>query len=170
LSGPASSALPSSRRHPGDPTGGLAGVRLRNGELVTANIQVGSTLPAVYASMGKVLLAHLDPTRLDATLRPESFAAGAGPNAVRDRAALDQQLDQIRRRGYALQDQEVAHALRSIAAPVRDHTGLVVAAVNVAVQAADYDIERIRTDLTPPLLDACADISLRLGYRGEVQA
>jgi hypothetical protein len=39
----------------------------------------------------------------------------------------------------------------------------VVAAVNVAVQA-DYDIKRIRTGLTPPLLGTCADISLRLGY------
>lgn len=140
-------------------------VRLRNAELVTANIQVGSTLPAVYASMGKVLLAYLDPDQLDTTLRANSFAPGAGPNAVRTRTALDQQLAQIRQRGYAVQDQEVAHGLRSIAAPVRDTEGRVVAAVNIAVQAADYDVERILTDLKQPLLDTCADISLRLGYR-----
>jgi IclR family transcriptional regulator, pca regulon regulatory protein len=139
-------------------------VRLRNTELVTSNIQVGSTLPAVYASMGKVLLAYLDPDQLGATLRADSFTPGAGPNAVTSRTALDQQLIQIRQRGYALQDQEVAYGLRSIAAPVHDRTQ-VVAAVNIAVQAADYDIERILTDLKQPLLDTCADISLRLGHR-----
>ena len=140
-------------------------VRLRNAELVTANIQVGSTLPAVYASMGKVLLAHLEPGELDAALRAESFAPGAGPNAIRTRTALEAQLAQIRQRGYALQDQEVAHGLRSIAAPVRNHAGQVAAAVNIAVQAAEYDIERMLTDLKRPLLDTCADISLRLGHR-----
>ena len=140
-------------------------VRLRNAELVTANIQVGSTLPAVYASMGKVLLAHLDPAELDTVLRGDSFSPGAGPNAVRTRTALDEQLGQIRGRGYAVQDQEVAHGLRSIAAPVHDGTGRVAAAVNIAVQAAEYDIERILTDLKQPLLDTCADISLRLGHR-----
>jgi IclR family pca regulon transcriptional regulator len=67
-----------------------------------------------------------------------------------------------------LQDQEVAHGLRSIAAPVRDRTGAVVAAVNVAVQAGDYDLERLLTELKQPLLDTCADISLRLGYRTEL--
>lgn len=141
-------------------------VRLRNAELVTANIQVGSTLPAVYASMGKVLLAHLAPEERDATLNAGSFAAGAGPNAVRTRSALERQLDQIRQRGYALQDQEVAHGLRSLAAPIRNHRGQVVAAVNVAVQAAEYDTERMLSELGQPLLDTCADISLRLGYRG----
>ena len=140
-------------------------VRLRNAELVTANIQVGSTLPAVYASMGKVLLAHLDPAELDTVLRGGSFSPGAGPNAVRTRTALDEQLSQIRGRGYAVQDQEVAHGLRSIAAPVHDQSGRVSAAVNIAVQAAEYDIERILTDLKQPLLDTCADISLRLEHR-----
>jgi IclR family transcriptional regulator, pca regulon regulatory protein len=142
-------------------------VRQRNAELVTANIQVGSTLPAVYASMGKVLLAYLDSDKLDEVVRPESFARGAGPNAVRSRTALSQQLAQIRERGYAVQDQEVAHGLRSIAAPVRDRADRVVAAVNVAVQAVDYDVERLLTEIKKPLLDTCAEISLRLGHRSD---
>lgn len=144
-------------------------IRLRNAELVTANIQVGSTLPAVYASMGKVLLADLDERALKATVRAESFAPGAGPNAVRTRTSLEQQLAQIRRRGYAVQDQEVAHGLRSIAAAVRGADGRVAAAVNIAVQAADYDVERILTELKEPLLTTCADISLRLGHREAVR-
>ena len=45
---------------------------------------------------------------------------------------------------------------------------MAVAAVNIAVQAAEYDIERILTELKQPLLDTCADISLRLGHREDV--
>ncbi|MFE7277826.1 IclR family transcriptional regulator [Streptomyces sp. NPDC057623] len=140
-------------------------VRLRNAELVTANIQVGSMLPAVYASMGKVLLAYLDSEQLDVLVRPGSFAEGAGPHAVRSRTSLDEQLALVRQRGYALQDQEVAHGLRSIAAPVRDEGGRVVASVNVAVQAVGYDVERLLTEFRQPLLDTCREISLRLGHR-----
>jgi IclR family pca regulon transcriptional regulator len=86
---------------------------------------------------------------------------------VRSRTALSQQLAQIRERGYAVQDQEVAHGLRSIAAPVRDRADRVVAAVNVAVQAVDYDVERLLTEIKKPLLDTCAEISLRLGHRSD---
>jgi IclR family pca regulon transcriptional regulator len=139
--------------------------RLRNSELVTANIQVGSTLPAVYASMGKLLLAYLDEQVLASTLRPESFTDGAGPHAIRSRTALEEQLRQIRSRGYAMQDQEVAYGLRSMAGPVRNATGAVVAAVNVAVQAAEYDLERLLTEVRDPLLATCAEISQRLGHR-----
>jgi DNA-binding IclR family transcriptional regulator len=115
-------------------------------------------------------LTHLEPGELDATLRADSFAPGAGPNAIRTRTALDGQLAQIRQRGYAVKDQEVADGLRSIAAPVRDHSGRVVAAVNIAVQAAEYDIERMLTDLKQALLDTCADASLRLGNREQVHS
>src|SRR3954468_135666 len=56
-------------------------VRLRNSDLVTANIQVGSTLPAVMTSIGKLLLAHLDEDDLERRITPESFASQNGPNA-----------------------------------------------------------------------------------------
>jgi IclR family pca regulon transcriptional regulator len=54
-------------------------VRLRNSDLVTANIQVGSTLPAVHTSIGKLLLAYLDEQQLDSQITGSSFAARDGP-------------------------------------------------------------------------------------------
>jgi IclR family transcriptional regulator, pca regulon regulatory protein len=144
--------------------------RLRNSDLVTASIQVGSTLPAAYASMGKLMLAQLDEAELAARLGPDSFPGGAGPNAVGSRTALAKQLKQIRTTGYAIQDEEVAHGLRSIAAGVRDGTGNVVAAANIAVRAADYDLERIISELKTPLFDTCDRISLRLGHRTSAAA
>src|SRR5580704_409745 len=50
-------------------------IRLRNSDLVTANIQVGSTLPAVHTSIGKLLLAYLDEADLAARITDASFSA-----------------------------------------------------------------------------------------------
>jgi IclR family pca regulon transcriptional regulator len=141
-------------------------VRFRNADLVTANIQVGSRLPAVYTSIGKVLLADLDEdalaARVDATT---SFAGAGGPGAVPDLPALRAQLAEIRRSGYAVQDEEVAFGLRSVAAPIRGADGQVVAGANIAVNATQWSRARLLDELRPPLMVACAEISALLGHR-----
>ena len=93
-------------------------VRLRNSDLVTANIQVGSTLPAVHTSIGKLLLAHLDEADLEARITDASFAANSGPNAKVSLAELRAELRMIRDQGWAMQDEELAYGLRSVAGPV----------------------------------------------------
>jgi IclR family pca regulon transcriptional regulator len=139
-------------------------VRIRNdANLVTANLQVGSTLPAIHSSLGKLLLAHLSPDEL-AALEPEfAFDNDAGPNAVRSATALRRQLDEIRADGHAVQDEEVAHGLRSIAAPVRADDGRVAYAVNIAVPASQRTVDELVAELLPPLTAACEELSLRLG-------
>ena len=82
--------------------------RVRNSDLVTANIQVGSTLPAAYTSMGKLLLAYLPDAELARTLANHDFGADAGPNAATSLDELRERLAVIREQGYSLQDQEVA--------------------------------------------------------------
>ncbi len=108
--------------------------RLRNSDLVTANIQVGSTLPAAYTSMGKLLLAYLSDAELVMMLAGHDFDADAGPNAARSLDELRERLALIREQGYALQDQEVAAGLRSVSVPVfgRD-SATPAAAINMAV-------------------------------------
>lgn len=139
-------------------------VRLRNADLVTANIQVGSTLPAVATSIGKLLLAFLDDAELNARLSPASFG-NAGPRAVRSLEELRPVLEVIRKRGYAMQDEELAYGLRSVAAPVRDASGRVVAGVNVAVNAQDWPVKRITRELRPQVVDAAGEVSRLLGWR-----
>ncbi|MEU5041813.1 IclR family transcriptional regulator [Streptomyces griseorubiginosus] len=138
-------------------------VRLRNNDLVTANIQVGSTLPAVRTSMGKLLLSRLDDGELQARLSPESFAGPTGPNAARSLEELRPVLDEIRRQGWAVQDEELAYGLRSVAAPVQDASGTTVAAVNIAVPAMEFPTTRLVKELRPQVEDACAEISRLLG-------
>ncbi|MEU6355767.1 IclR family transcriptional regulator [Streptomyces sp. NPDC047072] len=140
-------------------------VRLRNNDLVTANIQVGSRLPAVSTSIGKVLLSSLDDGELKERLGEGSFTGATGPNAIRSLGALKRALGEIREQGWAVQDEELAYGLRSVAAPVSDATGAVVAAVNVAVPAMEFPLDRLLGELRPPLLEACGEITRLLGGR-----
>lgn len=137
-------------------------VRIRNADLVTANIQVGSTLPAVHTSLGKMLLSELDPIELKQRLDARSFTEGTGPNAVRSLEDLERTFVTIRRQGYATQDQEVAHGLRSIACPIRGRDGGIVAAANVAVQASQYTTAELVRRFRAPLREACEEITRRL--------
>jgi IclR family pca regulon transcriptional regulator len=134
-------------------------VRLRNSDLVTANIQVGSTLPAVHTSIGKLLLSHLDEADLAARITEASFPAQHGPNAKVSLDELRDELTKIRDQGWAMQDEELAHGLRSVAGPITGPDGRVVAGVNLAVQARDWSTQRIVRELRPVVLTTCVEIS-----------
>ena len=136
--------------------------RLKNADLVTANVQVGSTLPAVYTSMGKLLLAYLSPTELDERIGSHSFVGGAGPNAVTSRSELDERLAVIREQGYSIQDQELALGLRSVSVPVFGTGSTPAAAVNIAVSSSRHDVASLRGELLDRLQEAASDISTRL--------
>lgn len=140
-------------------------VRLSTGGLRTANVYVGSTLPAVHISMGKVLLAHLDDADLRQRITPASFASGTGPHAATTLDGLLPELATIREQGFGIQDEEIAYGLRSVAAPVRNASGQVVAAADVAVATRDWSVERILDELMPQVVAAATDISRLLGYR-----
>jgi IclR family pca regulon transcriptional regulator len=136
--------------------------RLRNQDLVTANIQVGSTLPAPYTSMGKLLLAYLSPEELRATLSTHVFRTNAGPNAATSIEELEERLAPIREQGYALQDEEVAAGLRSVSVPVFGRDRLPAAAINIAVSTQRHDVASLRGPLLDRLRATADDISLRL--------
>ncbi len=137
-------------------------IRLRNSDLVTANIQVGSTLPAVHTSIGKLLLAQLGEADLEARITDASFSANSGPNAKVSLDELREELSTIRDQGWAMQDEELAYGLRSVAAPITGPDGHVVAGVNLAVQARDWSTQRIIRELKPVVLETCAEISALL--------
>jgi IclR family transcriptional regulator, pca regulon regulatory protein len=138
-------------------------VRLRNSDLVSANIQVGSTLPAVHTSIGKLLLAHLEKADLRARVGTRSFARDHGPNAKLSLAQLRGELATIRRDGWAVQDEELAFGLRSVSAPVRDASGAVLAGANIAVGSRDWSRQRMLRELKPRITETCAEISGLLG-------
>ncbi len=131
---------------------------------IDLNLHVGSRMPAYCTSMGKVLLAFLEPDEREALLE-RSTLARRGPNTLTTRKSLRTELDRVRSDGFAINNEELAYGLRSIAAPVRGHDGVVSAAVNLAVHSSMVSMQELVARLTPALLHTAAEISARAGYR-----
>ena len=131
--------------------------------MLAANLRVGSTVPAVYSSIGKVLLAELSEEELEDRISEASFGGAWGPRAVRNVGALRRQLRKVRADGYLVQEEEAIAGLSSVAAPVAKAGAGVVAGINLAVPARDYDHKRIVGELCGPLLCAASTITQRLG-------
>jgi IclR family transcriptional regulator, pca regulon regulatory protein len=127
-------------------------------KIVTLGVTIGTRFPAPATSMGKVLLAALPPASLPAVLAEPSrsgIAARWQPSA----AELESTLREVRAKGWALADQDLAPGIRSIATGVRNGDGRVVAAMNVTVHAAETSVETLLDAHLPRLLRTAADIS-----------
>jgi IclR family pca regulon transcriptional regulator len=127
-------------------------------KIITLRVDIGTRFPAVQTSQGKVLLAALSPDDLEATLA-EPSRAGLPPYIGRSPDQLRDELTEIRARGWALADEELAPGVRSVAVPVRDRDGVVQAAMNVTVHASDTTTERLIEEYLPLLLRTAGDVS-----------
>jgi uracil phosphoribosyltransferase len=125
--------------------------RVPTRRIMTVTISVGTRFPAYATSMGRVLLAAQPEAWLDAYLSTASLHHLTG-HTITTESGLRQELRKIRARGWALIDQELEEGLRSLAAPIRDSDGTVVAAVNVATHAGRRSLDSIVADLLSPLL------------------
>ncbi|WP_433532323.1 IclR family transcriptional regulator [Micromonospora sp. CA-263727] len=130
------------------------------------NLNVGSRLPAYCTSMGKALLAFKEPAELR-TLLDRTDLARRGPKTITAREQLTAGLARVRHTGIAVNDEELAAGLRSVAAPVRDRAGRVVAAVNIAIHLTVWNasVESVVSRLEGPLRNTVTEISSRLGFR-----
>jgi IclR family pca regulon transcriptional regulator len=134
-------------------------------KIMTVAVSVGTRFPAYATSMGRVLLAHADPAWLDEYLSRVALEP-LTPRTVTDSARLREILVGVRSRGHALVDQELEAGLRSVAVPVRDRTGAVVAAMNVSAPVTRGDADAIRGELLPPLVAAAGGLSEDLARVG----
>ncbi|WP_119729362.1 IclR family transcriptional regulator domain-containing protein [Thermomonospora amylolytica] len=133
--------------------------------IMSVEITVGTRFPAYATSMGRALLAGLpEPERAGrlarAELRPLTRRTVTSPERL---AAL---LDRIAHDGYALVEEELEEGLRSIAVPVRDRDGRVVAAVNVSSHAGRRSAEEALAAVLPPLREAAVAIERDLHVAG----
>nr|WP_232832091.1 IclR family transcriptional regulator C-terminal domain-containing protein [Nocardiopsis sp. FIRDI 009] len=140
--------------------------RVATTRIIGVDLGVGTRLPAHPTSMGRVLLAGLAPEdladRLDrAAPEPLTRRTRTSPE---DLAAA---VEEARRSGYALVDQELEDGLCSIAVPVRDRSGRVVAAVNVAAHAAQRGADSLREEVLPDLREAAGRIEVDLAAASE---
>lgn len=125
-------------------------------------MSAGRRAPAYCTGIGKVILAHLEPARLDRYL-DEVDLAPLTPNTLVDRVVLGQDLQRIRERGWSLDDEEIFLGLRCVAAPIFDFKGQVVAGVSVAGPTSRIPRDSL-AGLSSKVIATAGGISKRLGH------
>lgn len=131
--------------------------RVSASRIMSVAINVGTRFPAHATSMGRVLLAGLDEEQLDAYLRAVDLTA-LTTRTVGSAEELRARVDEVRRAGFALVDQELEAGLRALAVPVHDRQGRIVAAVNVSSHVSRLSKEKARRQFLPLLLEAAGRI------------
>jgi IclR family transcriptional regulator, pca regulon regulatory protein len=128
------------------------------------DLRTGSRLPAHCTAMGKLLLANL-PEPDQRELLAGMKLTKRGPNTITSKKALREELDEVLDASFAVDDEELAKDLYSIAAPVRNEGRQVVAAVDIAVPSSMITIGELVDALGPHLVSTADRISARLGFR-----
>jgi IclR family pca regulon transcriptional regulator len=127
-------------------------------KIVTLAVTIGTRFPAMQTSLGKVLLAAL-PTAEAERVLAEPSRSGITPRWQPDAGERAAALREVRARGWALTDEELAPGIRSVAVPLRDGDGRVIAALNVNSHAAETPLEVLTGEHLPLLLQTAGAIS-----------
>jgi IclR family transcriptional regulator, pca regulon regulatory protein len=137
-------------------------LRVPTRKIMSIGLGVGSRLPAYCTSMGRMLLAGLPDDEVAQRLRASRLLA-LTRHTVTDADALAQKVQQARRQGWCLVNQELEEGLVSIAAPLTGRNGRVVAALNISGQANRTSPKLMQETMLPPLLEAARTISGLIG-------
>jgi len=129
--------------------------------IMSIDLVVGSRLPAFCTSMGRVLLANLPAAELESFFERVQFTSFTERTIV-SAEKLRQALRLVLRNGYSLVDQELEVGLRSMAVPIRNPNGKVVAALNVGVHAQRLSVQELQNRFLPQLQVAAQELSMLL--------
>lgn len=124
--------------------------------------RIGARMPMYSTALGRSILAHLSVERLE-----EVLAQGLPrrtPNTITDPQALRNNLELVRERGFAIDDEENEAGVRCVGAPVFDLAGAVVAAISVSGPTTRVTRE-VAVAIAPAVLQAARTVSMRLGYQ-----
>ena len=124
--------------------------------------RIGMALAWHSSAIGKAVLAALPGAQLNAVLGGITLHPNT-PHSLTSRDELHRQLDEIRRRGYALDDGENEIGVRCVGAAVHDHTGTVLGGVSVSTLSLEHTMRRLGL-LGPRVLAAAAAVSAALGH------
>ena len=127
-------------------------------KIVTLSVTIGTRFPAMQTSLGKVLLAALPLAEAERVLA-EPSRSGITPPWRPDAAERAAALREVRARGWALTDEQLAPGIRSVAVPLRDGDGQVIAALNVNSHAAETPLDVLVGRHLPLLIQAAGAIS-----------
>lgn len=132
--------------------------RVPTTRIMTIALALGSRLPVYPTSMGRVLLAGLSDDEVSEYLAKTELLA-LTPHTITDPSELRARLHEVRAQGYALVDQELEEGVRSIAAPITNSRGDVIAAMNISCHASRVTVSRMKSEFRPRLIATAEEIS-----------
>lgn len=132
-----------------------------SGRLVSPALQPGMRVPANCSGNGRVMLAALPPAELDAWIARQQLSA-LTPHTITHPERLSIEIARARSLGYACIDQELEMGLRTVAVPLKNYRGEVVAALNISAHAARMSMDQLVEQCLPPLLQAQAHLRMLL--------
>jgi IclR family pca regulon transcriptional regulator len=131
--------------------------RVPGQRIMSVALHVGTRLPAWCTSMGRVLLSGLDDDRLAAFLDRATIGR-LTEKTVTDRVMLRGLISDAAIQGFAVVDEELEIGLRSIAVPIRNRAGRIVAAINVSTQSGRFTVAAMKREILPLLKSAASGI------------
>jgi len=137
-------------------------LRVPTQKIMSINLGVGSRLPAYCTSMGRMLLAGLPEDELRTRLIQSKPMARTPKTKVSVEDLMDC-IAQIRQQGWSQVDQELEEGLISMAAPIRDRNGTILAALNISGQVNRTSASVMQETMLEPLLAAASSVSKMLG-------
>jgi len=126
--------------------------------------EIGKGAPLHCTGLGKVLMAALTEKELNELLKRYPLRSFT-PNTITQAGSMKKELERIRAQGYATDNEEHEPGIRCVAAPIRNHTGKVIASISIAGRTTSVTPARV-PELIRTVQEAAQKISARLGYRG----
>lgn len=133
--------------------------------IMSINVSVGTRVPAYATSMGRALLAWAPRATLDEVIARTEFRPLTA-TTITDAGQLERELALVREKGYALTSEELEKGLISIAVPVRDQSGAVVAVIACSTSTGRTTPEDFERSASACVSAAAADLSRNLGWTG----
>jgi len=132
--------------------------RIRVPGIRAFNISIGNRIPVWNTAVGKAVLAYLEPKKLKEIVKklrevPGFRSLGNG---------FMKTLEEVRRDGFSISDQEFLKGIRAVAVPVFSSQG-VVCSINLIVEPEDVSVEELRNDYAPKLISVGKELSKALG-------
>lgn len=140
-------------------------VRVPTKRIMSVQVEVGTRFPAHATSMGRVLLAHQPPEALDA------YFAAVCPEQLTHRTVTEEKelrviLEEVAAQGWCLLDEELEVGVRSMAVPLHEPGGTVIAAMNVCAHASRVSAARMKAEFLPLILQTARAVEADIRIRG----
>jgi IclR family KDG regulon transcriptional repressor len=125
---------------------------------------VGKRGPAHCTSVGKAILAHKSPEEQEEILGARELVK-LTKHSITDKEALKKELEQIKQKGYAIDNEEQEIGLKCVGVPIFDYHGKVIGGISVSGPSSRFSSARLKNELIPLVVETAEKISHRMGYK-----